>query len=65
EPDGLVWGESEYYLAKKDYKWAIFHKDGRMITPDWFYYISLILFLVLEFLIFCSFVLTFSEFLIF
>jgi hypothetical protein len=29
---GLVYGESDYYIAKKDGKEAIFHKDGRQIS---------------------------------
>jgi hypothetical protein len=35
--DGLVKGESRYYVAKKDGKQAIFDKDGNQISPwyDW------------------------------
>jgi hypothetical protein len=36
---GLVSGESDLYIAnatKKDGKWAIFNKDGKMISPEWF-----------------------------
>jgi antitoxin component YwqK of YwqJK toxin-antitoxin module len=34
---GLVRGESNYYIAVKDGKRAIFDKDGNMITKEWFY----------------------------
>lgn len=33
--NGLVDGESDYYIADKNDKEAIFHKDGKQIT-DWF-----------------------------
>jgi len=40
-PDGLVEGEKELYLAlREDGKWAIFNKDGKQISPeglDWIY----------------------------
>ncbi|MGC9006722.1 MAG: hypothetical protein ACP5JX_04015, partial [Sulfurihydrogenibium sp.] len=36
---GLVKGQSPYYIAEKDGKWAIFDKDGNMITPGWFKFV--------------------------
>ena len=40
-PDGLVEGEKELYLAlREDGKWAIFNKDGKQISPeglDWIF----------------------------
>ncbi|MGC8735029.1 MAG: hypothetical protein ACP5RD_08415, partial [bacterium] len=35
EEYGLVRGESDYYIARKNWKFAIFDKDGRMISPEW------------------------------
>ena len=32
---GLIYGQSDYYMAEKNGKYAIFHKNGRQIT-DWF-----------------------------
>ncbi|MGC9133648.1 MAG: hypothetical protein ACP5GJ_04580, partial [Nanopusillaceae archaeon] len=36
EREGLVEGDSNYYLVMKDGKWAIFDVNGKMITPEWF-----------------------------
>ncbi|MGC8735024.1 MAG: hypothetical protein ACP5RD_08390, partial [bacterium] len=32
--DGLVKGESEYYIAKKKGKYAIYYKDGQKVSDD-------------------------------
>jgi hypothetical protein len=37
---GLVKGQSNYYIAMRNRKWAIFDFDGNMITPKWFDYVS-------------------------
>ncbi|MGC8944041.1 MAG: hypothetical protein ACP5KX_08070, partial [Caldisericia bacterium] len=34
--EGLVAGQSKYYLAEKDGKKAIFDKNGKQISPEWF-----------------------------
>jgi hypothetical protein len=35
-PEGLIEGQSRYYIAKKSDKYAIFDINGNMITPEWF-----------------------------
>ncbi|MGC8751896.1 hypothetical protein, partial [Hydrotalea sp.] len=44
--DGLVKGESKYYIAEKDGKEAVFDISGRMISPEWFDYVNSFLGLV-------------------